>query len=84
MNEVPADPSPDEDGDDGWSVDSPKTMAKSLNLSPATLGRMRQEPDCGGLPYVKLSANRIGYLRRDWRAFLAARRVGSSPADKQA
>jgi hypothetical protein len=36
---------------------------------------MRQQPDCGGLPFVRLSEKRIGYLRRDVGAFLLARRV---------
>jgi hypothetical protein len=54
-----------------------------LRLSKITLLRMRQREDRGGLPFVQLSPGRIGYLRGDLRAFLAARRVGSL-SNKQA
>lgn len=53
-------------------------VRRSLRLSKATLIRMRQRPDRGGLPFVQLSAGRIGYLDSDVRAFLAARRVGAT------
>ena len=42
-----------------------------------TLLRMRQRPNAGGLPFVKLSQHRVGYLRDDLLAFLAVRRVGA-------
>jgi len=51
--------------------------AHLLGVSRFTLLRKRQEPDAGGLPFVKLSAHRIGYMRSDIMAFLAARRVGT-------
>ena len=53
--------------------------ARMLGVSKFTLLRMRQRPAAGGLPFVKLSPNRIGYVRSDVRAFLAARRVGALP-----
>ena len=54
-------------------------VARLLSVSEFTLLRMRQRPSADGLPFVKLSANRIGYIRRDVLAFLAARRVGILP-----
>ena len=51
--------------------------ARLLSVSKFTLLRMRQREGCGGLPFVQLSPGRIGYLRRDVRGFLVARRVGS-------
>ncbi len=51
--------------------------AALLGVSKFTLLRMRQRPDADGLPFVKLSPHRIGYVRSDVRAFLASRRVGS-------
>jgi len=51
-------------------------VARMLGMSEITLLRMRQRPKADGLPFVRLSANRIGYVRRDVLAFLAARRVG--------
>jgi len=53
--------------------------AQKLGLSKITLIRMRQRADCGGLPFVRLSQHRIGYLSSDVDAFLAARRVGKLP-----
>jgi predicted DNA-binding transcriptional regulator AlpA len=50
--------------------------ARLLGVSQFTLLRMRQRPDADGLPYVKLSPHRLGYVRRDVLAFLAMRRVG--------
>ena len=38
--------------------------ARMLGVSKFTLLRMRQRPAAGGLPFVKLSPNRIGYVRR--------------------
>jgi hypothetical protein len=52
---------------------------KVLGESRWTLARRRQEPAAGGLPYVKLSAQRIGYRLGDIRRFLWARRVGRLP-----
>jgi hypothetical protein len=58
----------------------PETEVRQiLGLSRITLHRMRQRDDCGGLPYVRLSPGRLGYLRRDVRAFIVARRVGKLP-----
>lgn len=51
-------------------------VAEMLGVSTFTLLRKRQQPDAGGLPFVQLSTNRIGYLRADVEAFLRARRVG--------
>jgi hypothetical protein len=53
--------------------------ANMLRVSSITLLRMRQRPDADGLPFVRLSQHRIGYVRRDVLAFLAARRVGALP-----
>jgi len=50
-----------------------------LRLSKLTLIRMRMRADKGGLPFVRLSAGRIGYLRRDLVSYLAAQRVGTLP-----
>jgi predicted DNA-binding transcriptional regulator AlpA len=54
--------------------------AALLGVSKFTLLRMRQRSDADGLPFVKLSPNRIGYVRRDVLAFLASRRVGALAA----
>jgi predicted DNA-binding transcriptional regulator YafY len=51
-------------------------IAELLGVHKLTLLRMRQREDAGGLPFVMLSEHRVGYLWRDVRAFLAARRVG--------
>jgi hypothetical protein len=53
--------------------------AKRLGLSRFTLLRMRQLPNAGGLPFVKLSQARIGYWSRDVAAYLVAKRVGRLP-----
>jgi hypothetical protein len=50
-----------------------------LGISVFTLLRMRQRQDAGGLPFVQLSAKRLGYRLGDIRAYLRARRVGSLP-----
>ena len=52
-------------------------VAKLLAVHHHTLLRMRQTPDAGGLPWVKISTQRIGYRRGDVEAFLASRRVGT-------
>jgi hypothetical protein len=72
---------PDDPGKkfEDYSVLSPAETAQLLGLHKLTLLRMRQRDDCGGLPFVRLSSNRIGYVWVDVRAFLAARRVGSLP-----
>jgi hypothetical protein len=54
--------------------------ALMLGISEFTLLRKRQQPRGDGLPFVRLSANRIGYMLSDVRAFLAAHRVGSLDA----
>jgi hypothetical protein len=61
--------------DDDAVLTEPETR-KRVRLSKATLIRMRQRPDCGGLPFVQLSPGRIGYLWRDVKAYILARRVG--------
>lgn len=61
------------------AVLSAAETASLLGVSKFTLLRMRQQQNAGGLPYVKISQNRIGYVRRDVLAFLAARRVGTLP-----
>lgn len=55
-----------------------------LRVSKITLIRMRKLADKGGLPFVKLSPGRIGYLRRDIIDYLAARRVGTLPGEPPA
>lgn len=57
-------------------------VRRLTGLSKFTLLRMRQSDGAGGLPFVRLSAGRIGYLRRDVHGYLLACRVGSlaSPA----
>ncbi|HUN43092.1 MAG TPA: hypothetical protein VMU81_22600 [Acetobacteraceae bacterium] len=62
--------------DDEDDVLPPAEVARKLGVHEITLLRMRKLADAGGLPFVRLSANRVGYVRRDVRAFLAARRVG--------
>jgi len=57
--------------------------ARLLSVSKFTLLRMRQRGGCDGLPFVQLSPGRIGYLRRDVRDFLAARRIGTLPEAQQ-
>ena len=70
---------PDED-----AVLTVAETARLLGVSKFTLLRMRQRESCGGLPFVQLSPGRIGYLRRDVRAYLAACRVGALPDQQQA
>ena len=41
-----------------------------LRVSKITLIRMRKLADKGGLPFVKLSPGRVGYLRRDVVGYL--------------
>ena len=55
-----------------------------LRVSKITLIRMRKLADKGGLPFVKLSPGRIGYLRRDIITYLATRRVGTLPGEPPA
>jgi hypothetical protein len=55
-----------------------------LRVSKITLIRMRKLADKGGLPFVKLSPGRIGYLRRDIISYLATRRVGTLPGEQPA
>jgi predicted DNA-binding transcriptional regulator AlpA len=54
-----------------------------LGLSKITLHRMRYRPNCGGLPYVKLSPGRIGYLRSDVETYLNECRVGARAAPRE-
>lgn len=54
-------------------------VQRVLGLSKFTLLRMRQCDGAGGLPFVQLSEGRVGYLRNDVLAYIAARRVGSLP-----
>ena len=60
-----------------YTVLTEAEVRQQLRLSKITLLRMRQRDDRGGLPFVQLSPGRIGYLRADVTAFLAARRVGA-------
>jgi hypothetical protein len=60
--------------DDNSVLTEPETR-KRVRLSKATLIRMRQSPDLGGLPFVRLSPGRIGYLWRDVKAYIEARRI---------
>jgi hypothetical protein len=64
------------------AVLTPAETERLLGVSKFTLWRKRKLPDCGGLPFVRLSPGRIGYLRSDVRAFLGARRVGA-PAEQE-
>ena len=60
------------------AVLSTREVSQALGLSIITIKRMRKLADCGGLPFVRLSSARIGYLRSDVHDFLAARRVGAA------
>jgi hypothetical protein len=60
--------------DDDTVLTEPEAR-KRLRLSKATMIRMRQSPDLGGLPFVRLSPKRIGYLWGDLKTYLEARRV---------
>jgi hypothetical protein len=62
---------------DGDRVLTATETARMLGVSEFTLLRKRRQPGGDGLPFVRLSTNRIGYRLNDLRAFLAARRVGS-------
>jgi hypothetical protein len=63
----------------------PESETRRLTgLSKFTLLRMRKLPDAGGLPFIRISAGRIGYLKRDLDAYLLARRVGSLPKPAEA
>ena len=68
---------PKEYRDDPDRIVSADDAAKILGVHPHTLLRMCQSPDAGGLPWVKISAQRIGYRLGDIRSFIAARRVGT-------
>jgi DNA-binding MurR/RpiR family transcriptional regulator len=61
------------------SVQTAADTARQLGVSKFTLLRMRQAEGCSGLPFVQISPGRIGYLKSDVRAYLAARRVGTLP-----
>jgi predicted DNA-binding transcriptional regulator AlpA len=74
--EIDLPPSPQDD-----AVLNSNEVSQLLGLSKFTLLRMRQRPDLGGLPYIKLSEGRLGYQRRDVRAFLAARRVSGEGSE---
>jgi hypothetical protein len=50
-----------------------------LGVSVFTLLRKRQERGGGDLPWVRLSAKRIGYRLGDVKAWLLARRQGALP-----
>jgi hypothetical protein len=67
---------------ENYTVLSPAETARLLGVHKLTLLRMRQRDDYGGLPYVRLSSNRIGYVWHDVQAFLAARRVGVLPEQR--
>jgi hypothetical protein len=60
--------------DDNTVLTEPETR-KRVRLSKATLIRVRQSPDLGGLPFIQLSPGRIGYLWGDVKAYILARRV---------
>jgi hypothetical protein len=62
--------------DDDTVLTEPETR-KRVRLSKATLIRMRQSPDLGGLPFIQLSPGRIGYLWGDVKTYILARRVTS-------
>lgn len=62
---------------DGRTMLTEGFVRSATGLSRHTLIRMRKLPDAGGLPFVRLSTRRIGYLRNDVEAFLAVRRVGA-------
>jgi hypothetical protein len=64
-------------------LDAP-TTAKQIGMSPHTLWRMRQRSDAGGLPWVQLSAGRIGYRLGDIRRYLLSRRVGVAAGEDEA
>jgi hypothetical protein len=66
------------------AVLSTREVSQALGLSTITVKRMRKLADCGGLPFVKLSTGRIGYLRRDIISYLATRRVGTLPGEPSA
>jgi hypothetical protein len=57
-------------------------VARILGVSVITLLRMRQAKECGGLPFIQISTNRIGYSRRDVLKFLKGRRV-TAPANAE-
>jgi hypothetical protein len=57
------------------TVMSAADTARYLGVLKITLLRVRQRDARGGLPFVQLSPGRIGYLRRDVDAYLAARRI---------
>jgi predicted DNA-binding transcriptional regulator AlpA len=59
------------------AVLSTREVSQALGLSTITIKRMRKLADRGGLPFVRLSPGRIGYLRNDVHAYIAARRVGN-------
>lgn len=64
---------------DGDVVQTISETAQQLGVTKPTLWRWRRRADRNGLPYVQLSESRVGYLRRDVRAFLVARRVIEVP-----
>jgi hypothetical protein len=75
-------PNPAQERAAGLSDDHVVSEAETaliLGVSRWTLARKRKEPDAGGLPYVKLSAARIGYTMGTIRAYQRARRVGRLP-----
>ena len=49
--------------------------AARLNKHPITLWKWRQQPDYGGLPFVRVSARTVGYRESAVEAFRNARTV---------
>ncbi len=59
--------------DDAELILPPATVSGMTGLSTRTLERQRHERK--GIPYIRVSANRSGYLIGDVRAFIRKRRV---------
>jgi hypothetical protein len=59
------------------TIISPAEAAKHLGLSVGTLAKWRQRPR-QPLPYIRISARKIGYAANDIAAFIDARRFVST------
>lgn len=51
----------DQASDDDLCVMTSDEVARLLGFCKHTMIRLRQQPDCGGLPYIQLSAARVRY-----------------------
>jgi hypothetical protein len=67
-------------GADPDPVLTTREAAARLRVHPITLYKWRQQPDHGGLPYIRITQSSIGYRASDLERFLGERTVGAKAA----